>query len=174
MYTKWLKRVHDNNIVHKKSGKMDMIETKEKFINGDNYCVTQLPARRALRLKAKLIKLFGPILAQIVLPDGEKSENSKKECIVKAVQVLAATIDENVFENLIVEMITGCRKNGVELNAQIIDVEFAGDLATMYLIAAFVMEVNYSNFLELMGIGFLLEDQNPVQAESTKKIYGQI
>ena len=45
-----------------------MIQTKEKQIHGAVYSVTQLPARRALRLKAKLLRLFGPALAHLFLP----------------------------------------------------------------------------------------------------------
>lgn len=51
------------------------IETKEREINGHVYMVTQLPARRALRLKTRLIKIFGPSLAQMLLT----AEESKKK-----------------------------------------------------------------------------------------------
>lgn len=48
-----------------------MIETREKHINGSVYSCTQLPARRALRMKAKLLRIFGPALAQLFLPGGK-------------------------------------------------------------------------------------------------------
>src|SRR5271163_3077493 len=115
-----------------------MIETKEKVIDGAVYSVTQLPARRALRLKAKLIKLFG------VMIFGKESSNF---------QALCQSLDENQFESICMEMIQGVRKNGVELVPATFDLEFAGDMAGVYKMLLFVIEVNYANFFSLIGIG---------------------
>ncbi len=73
-----------------------MIETREKQIHGAVYSVTQLPARRALRLKARLLRLFGPALAQLFLP-GNNNESmsglpfSKTEA-VRAVESLISQL----------------------------------------------------------------------------------
>lgn len=134
-----------------------MIETREKSIDGSNYLVTQLPARRALKMKARLIKLFGPLLMSL---DSGSFQN------------LCQTIDENQFESLCMEMIQGVRKNGVELTPATFDLEFAGDMAGIYKVLLFIIEVNYSNFFTMIGIGIpsFSDDPTPI-VQSTKRTF---
>ena len=143
-----------------------MIESKEKSINGDTYLVTQLPARRALKLQAKLIRMFGPVLAQCFL-----TENNKNNDIVKGLEILANHIDENAFESLIVELLQGVRKNGMELTPATIDMEFAGDMAGIYQVVWFVIEVNYANFFSMIGTGNLFSPEMPVPTQDMKKTF---
>lgn len=149
-----------------------MIETREKNIDGSTYSVTQLPARRALRLKTKLIKLFGAVLAQMYLKPSEKtSEEQTKQDFVRAMEILSSNIDEGTFENLIMEILIGVRKNGMELNEKTIDLEFAGDMVGIYKVVWFVLEVNFANFFSALGIGqesILPEMQDQ---KSTKKTF---
>lgn len=152
-----------------------MIETFEKVIDGASYSVTQLPARRALRLKAKLIKQFGPVIAQVFVTATEKgTDEEKKSDLVAAIQILSRHIDENSFEQLIVEMLQGVRKNGVELTPPVIDLEFAGDMAALYQVVYFVVEVNFSNFFSLMGIGGQSLSPEVLPQTDTKKTFGKI
>lgn len=140
------------------------IQTIEKEINGAVYSCTQLPARRAIKLKAKLIKLVGPTLAQL-FSDGEGAKSK-----VAAVELLANALDESNFSDLIVEILAGVRKNGMELQPAIIDLEFAGDFATLYHVVWFALEVNFASFFTLLGIG----NQSQEKAEAapvTKKTY---
>lgn len=148
-----------------------MIQTKEKTINGATYSVTQLPARRAIKLKAKLLKLFGPVLAQVfIFATDSKTDSLANENLIKGFEVLSAHIDENSFESLVTELLTGVRKDGLELTPAIIDLEFAGDMASLYLVLWFILEVNYSNFFSLIGIGNQsTTDQSAIL--DTKKTY---
>ncbi len=132
------------------------IETITRSIDGSTYHVTQLPARRALKLKAKLIKTFGTVLSKFL-------DSSSTNNVANALQAFSQTIDENQFENIIMELLTGVRKNGVELSPAIIDIEFAGDMAGIYKVAALVIEVNYENFFTMMGIGNPFQDQSQIQ-----------
>lgn len=143
-----------------------MIQTQDKIINGSTYTVTQLPARRALKMKARLIKLFGPSMAQFFLSSDKKSDDG----FVKAIEKLSLTIDENSFEMVAVELLNGVRKDGVELNPQLIDMEFAGDFDSLYKVLWFVIEANYSNFFSLIGIGSQSLPENK-QSDATKKTY---
>lgn len=140
-----------------------MIETRDKYINGHCYTITQLPARKALRLKTRLLKIFGPSLAQMFLSAAGEEGN-----ITKAIELLANNLDENVLETLVVEMLAGVRKNGVELTAPVIDLEFAGDMQGLYKVVGAVVEVNYSNFLSMIGITSLYEQETAVKDESRK------
>lgn len=137
-----------------------MIETKEKEINGCKYTCTQMTARRALRMQAKLLKLFGASLAQIFLP-GEQTPLSglafSKDEVIKALQSLASELSEHVFDNLVVELLKDVRKDGIELTENVIDLEFAGDLYTLFEVVFFVLEVNFSSFFSRLGIGNILQ-----------------
>lgn len=146
-----------------------MIETREKIIDGSTYSVTQLPARRALRMKAKLIKIFGPVLAQLFVSATSKEAGNMD--FVKAIELLGSHIDENSFEQICMELLVGVRKDGMELQPATIDLEFAGDIAGLYKVLWFVIEVNYSNFFVFLGIGndFLSQEQS--QIVTTKRIY---
>ena len=172
------------------------IQTKEKTIGEHNYAVTQLPARRALRMKAKLIKLFGPGLAQFLMTSQESEEklpaemtkeekeqfdatstvdhyrikDMRKSAIVRGVQLLVSSLDDKTFDELCVELLQGVRRDGVELTPQLIDMSFAGDLTSLYAVIFFVLEVNYADFFAFSGIGNQLMGSSP-QEQDTKKNY---
>src|SRR5690554_5598666 len=109
-----------------------MIETKEITIDGSKYTVTQMPARRALRMKAKLLRTFGTALAEIYIPNEEENIeglNFSRTQAIKAVESLACKLDDDdKFEKICVEILQGVRKEGIELTESIIDLEFAGNL----------------------------------------------
>lgn len=148
------------------------VETIERTIGDANYSVTQLTARRALKLKARLIKMFGASATQLFLTAVEPEEKSKKDMteeelidhekvspvdrykiqdlrknsLVRGIQLLAQNLEPETFESLCVELLQNVRRNGVELTAQVIDIEFAGKLTELYSIILFMLEVNYADF----------------------------
>jgi len=150
-----------------------MIETREKEIKGSRYTVTQLPARRAIALKAKLIKLLGPSLMHLFNLSKDKSDEDNSCILSKAIETLADKLDPVEFENLIVQLLATARKDGKELLPHVIDIEFAGDMEALYTLLIFALEVNYENFLSLVGlnIGSLFQGQkeNPALTKKTFK-----
>jgi hypothetical protein len=90
-----------------------MYQTIEKTINGSTYSVTQLPARRALKLKARLLKVFGPSLAQMVFTR-ENESPLDQENVVKAITLLVNQLDDATFERLTVEILQGDHMPGEE------------------------------------------------------------
>lgn len=128
-----------------------MIETKEKVIGSSNYAVTQLPARRALRLQAKLVKLLGPAVSTIFVATGDL--DSADQSIPKAITALASQLDDKTFDQLILDLLQGqVRKNGKEITEQVLDLEFAGNLNELFLVLSFVLEVNFGDFFREGGI----------------------
>ncbi len=126
-----------------------MIETLEKVIGESNYMVTQMPAMRAVRMQARLLKLLGPSFAAMVAAGDKENPDS---CLPLAVQLLADKLDEKTFESLVLELLQGVRKDGQELNRSKIDLDFAGHLNDLYLVLQFVLEVNFSDFFQEGGI----------------------
>ena len=123
-----------------------MISVKEKEIDGAKYTVTQMTARRALQMQAKIMKLIGPSIGEAISASGGEASFGK------AIGTLAATLDEKTFDSFILELLNGVRKNGMELKESTIDLEFAGALNTLFKVLAFVLEANYADFFSEGGI----------------------
>lgn len=146
-----------------------MIETFEKQINGSNYSVTQLPARRALKLQAKLLKLLGPAMSEIFLA-AAKDISRADLAIPNAIRILANDIDDKTFDAFVMEMLQGVRKDGIELNEKTVDLEFAGNLNELFLVLQYVLEVNYGDFFQDGGIlkALMQEEVKQVPPQSQK------
>lgn len=128
-----------------------MIETFEKQIGNSVYMVTQLPARRALKLQAKLLKLLGPAASEIFLAAAKDIDNADRS-IPKAISLLVSELDDKTFDSFIMEMLVGVRKDGMELNEKTADLEFAGKLNELFLVIQYVLEVNFGDFFQEGGI----------------------
>lgn len=127
-----------------------MISVKEKEIDGAKYMVTQMTARQALKMQAKLVKLLGPCVAEAITSIFSKED--RENGLSKAIMALATQLDEKTFDGLIFELLQGVRKNGMELREAEINLEFAGALNTLYKVIGFVLEANYADFLAEGGI----------------------
>ncbi len=140
------------------------IETRKTNIGGHTVSVTQLPARRAISLKIKLIKVFGPGLAEVLgsidKPKGASTtildSDIKGSSLSAGFQKLVDAVDPDVFLGLLEELFQGVRIDNVEWSWELADQNYAGDLGTLYEIAFFVLKVNYESFFAKTRIGTLL------------------
>jgi len=144
-----------------------MIETFEKVIGTSNYMITQLPARRALRLQAKLLKLIGPAFSHLFVNASSDAENADK-ALPKAISLFLAELDDKTFDVFVMEMLQGVRKDGHELTNSTVDSEFSGNLNELFLVIQNVLEVNFGDFLAEGGILKSLMNQDN-QVISQKK-----
>ncbi len=137
-----------------------MIETKEKEINGSTYSVTQMTAIKALKMQARLLKLLGPA-ASVIFVAAANDVNAADSAIPNAILQLVNQLDEKTFEALVLDLLVGVRKDGMELNKNLIDMEFSGNLNCLYLVLQFILEVNYADFFQEGGIlkAFLTEKE---------------
>lgn len=144
-----------------------MIQTKEKMIGESKYMVTQMTALRAVRMQARLLKLLGPSFAAMISASDKSNPDS---CLPTAVALLADKLDEKSFENLVLDLMRGVRKDGSELTQSDLDIEFAGNLNELFLVMQFVLEVNFSDFFQEGGIiaGLIKASQTQVSPESKK------
>lgn len=175
------------------------IETKERKIGDAVYMVTQLPARRALRLKAKLMKLFGASVTQMLLTALEPEEKKRAEMneveleqysktsaierykiqdlrktsVVRSVQLLAHGLDDKTFDELCMELVQGIRRNGIEMNGATVDLDFAGNLTEFFAVVLFMLEVNFGDFFlvaQSTGSQFQASQETGLETD-TKKTY---
>lgn len=125
-----------------------MIDTLEKIIGESVYSVTQMPAMRAVRMQARLVKMLGPSFAAMIASNPENPDS----CFPNAVGLLVEKLDEKTFEQLVLDLLQGARKDGQELTKGKIDLDFAGKLNELFLVIQFVLEVNFSDFFLPGGI----------------------
>jgi hypothetical protein len=155
-----------------------MVKTESTTIDGKNVRVVQLPARRALALKTKLIKLFGAPVARLigstplsgVVSQLEKQVNA--DTLVPAIEQLVGTLSPEHFFQLILECFASTTvesENGEHLGVSetSFDVLFSGNLPLMYKALWFTLKVNYADFFGERGIGGVLKSapQAPISSK---------
>ena len=128
-----------------------MIDSKEIDLNGNKYTVTQMTARNAIKMQARLMRLLGPAASAIFVA-AAKDLKTADDAIPTAITYLVQQLDEKTFENLVMDLMHGVRKNNYEMSPQSIDVEFSGDLNTLFLLLKFILEVNFGDFFSEGGI----------------------
>lgn len=139
------------------------IETKEKAIDGKRVTVTQLPARRALKLQTKLVKLLGSSVAALVSGSkGSMTMELDPTTLAVAMEKLADHLDEEQFAQLVREVLQSTRVDNQELNDAVFDLLFAGNFLFMYKVIGFTLQVNYGDFFGEGGIGGLLTKVPPM------------
>jgi hypothetical protein len=137
-----------------------MIQSREKTIDGAAYMVTQFPARRALALQTRLLKLLGPSLATAL--GGIHDGVIEAPVLSLALQQLGDKLDESAAVDLVMQLLASTRKDGQEITDGVFDLEFAGQMDTLYKVLGFVLEVNFGGFLARSGIGELLGRKAPM------------
>lgn len=141
-----------------------MIQTKDKTIGDSVYSVTQMPGLTALRMQSKLMRILGPSFAQMVSSAGTKNLDAG---FAPAVSLLVNQLDPDTFETLVKDLMKGVRKNGQEITAGILNLDFAGNLNELFQVLQFVLEVNYSDFFQEGGILKILIDLLPKEDQPT-------
>ena len=132
-----------------------MIETKKKIIDGSEFMVRQYGARLGGRIKIRIAKLVGPALATMMdAKKDQQSTNVQPEILEKALTTFMEGLSAEDYDSLIMQMIPGyVWKDEKEITEKTFDSEFAGNYSTLYKLLWFILEVNYGDFLELIGIG---------------------
>lgn len=148
------------------------VKTRTTTLKGHKIEVTQHLGRRSLRLKSRLIKLLAPSVGTAIQQKVKKGvklldQNIDLGKVGEAIMQLH-DLDENAYEDLILEILVSTRFDGRELDAATFDDVFAGELSLMYHVVVFVLKVNYGDFFGPDGIGSRL------LAEATKEKAGPI
>jgi hypothetical protein len=101
-------------------------KTQTKVLDGKSYEVTQIPAREALKLAAKVLKYIAPLADQDIT-------------------AALATLDDSAIE-LVVKILSTTKQDGKLINTgEMFDECFTGDYMHLFEVLKFVVEVN--NFL---------------------------
>lgn len=136
-----------------------MYQTKERTIDDLKVTVTEWPARKAFKMKVRLLKIFGPVLAEIISGMKSKAGASVLDSdfdlskFGSAIEKLTATMSEDDLLKMVFELTSSTRINNQEITEDTFDMVFAGKMHTIYKILGMVLEVNFGSFLGMSGIG---------------------
>lgn len=140
------------------------IETKDQEIGGHKYTVTTFGGMEGVRVKAVLMKHLGPSfisLAAIGLASGKDEildTDFDPSMVAGLFESLFTKMDENAYVKFILRLLSGTRRDNVELTEEVFNAQFAGEYGALYEVLFFVLEVNYKkSFFEGGGIGNLIK-----------------
>lgn len=138
------------------------VKPLEKTLDGVHHIVTPFPPLYAVRMAARLGKLLLPVAGAVGLPvaggqvDIGAIRAGAGEAIPRLLTALADRLNPEELEALIVDLVSGVRRNGVALeNRALVDATFAGDLPALYKVVWLALEAN--DFFGLGAIGKLLK-----------------
>jgi hypothetical protein len=149
------------------------LKTEQRSIDGKNYIVTQFPAGRALRIWHRLVKLVGPALGTAFggIKNDDKSILDARfdfSVIGTAIEKLTGAMSEDEFHAFTLELLQMTSQDGKEINKTTFDVLFQGEIAHLFKVLAFVLEVNFKDFYSALA-GKLMEVRAGLKAKKLSK-----
>jgi len=141
------------------------VKEEKKEIDGVTYVVKELDAISALKLQVRLAKLLGPSFKEAV------AENSNNSIAGAMISSLVSNMQSDETLDLILSLF---KKNvfyehehegDTQLMKVSFETHFSGKLPTMWKVALFVLQVNFS---ELMG-KFLSNSRIKSELDKLKK-----
>jgi hypothetical protein len=122
-------------------------EAKKKIINGHEWEVYPWDGMHGLRMQARLSKVIGPVVGQVV--------GSNQEIMDADVSAIANTLIDRIDNDtpqLIRDMLYGAFVDGKDISQdRVFNEHFAANFAELYKGLAFILEVNFGDFFELAG-----------------------
>lgn len=126
--------------------------------DGDSIVVAvrQLPATRALDLQSEVLNVCGTVIFDLIEGDYD---------FPALISIIGKT-PHDLLTPLVRKTIVGCAIDGVEVEERKLDRNFDGDILLMMQVFAFVLEVNFKDFL--LG-GKALQEKRKLAAAAALK-----
>lgn len=125
-------------------------KTESTTIGEHEYSVTQWPAERAMLTKFKLVKILGASLAMIAgALSGNDKEDKQAEAFSEALDLMFKASSPEEMVALVKSSVVGVSCDGMRITESRFEELFSGDgLLDAYKVFAFVLKVNYGNFIQ--------------------------
>jgi len=145
-----------------------MLVAQEKIIGENTYKVTPFGALEAIKIKARMLQLFGPAIGKALGGLASSSSNLLNttidgDAISSAFVLLFEQLDENTFIQLLQRLLKNTiaivgqgasgQKQAIyfsEGKEENYTLAFQGHLVDMYKVLFFVLQVNYPDFFDLI------------------------
>jgi hypothetical protein len=118
-------------------------EEESKLINGHEWKVTPFPGMYGTKMKVRLGKTLGPAFKGV-------NQDIMDADIGVIISGLFEAMDEEKTPQLIKDLLHGTFIDGKDA-VKIFDLHFSGNYKELHEGLAFVLSVNYGDFLELAG-----------------------
>ena len=136
---------------------MGLTQPQTREIEGHTWVVTPFPGRPANKYKARLLKMIGPALSELLpaigsLADavkgkGDVNPDAMIAMLPRVVASLANHVDEDLFVDTQVELMSQSTRDGQQVTPELFDIEFVGNDLELYQALWFILEVNYPDFI---------------------------
>jgi hypothetical protein len=136
-----------------------MQATQTTSIGEREYSVTQLPAKRGLRLFNKLLRILAPPAARALGGSGDLSLAALLKADMGGLSVALSLLFEKLTEleqeHILKELFEGARYKDEQSGKSLplwesFDVVFQGRLHEVYKLASFALEVNFGSFADAL------------------------
>ncbi len=146
-------------------------QTETKQIGDRNYSVTQWPAEDAILMKFRLAKTLGAPLAALMkndLPHGTEddrpSDGTDGQSLARSLSILFENSTPEELLAVVRDCVIGAGCNGKRITSTSFNELFSGDnLADVYRVFIFVLQVNYANLFAGLPGGSLLAKLIPTE-----------
>ena len=135
------------------------MKQESKDINGVTYKVTTMDAITALTVQAKLVKILGGSIGELI-------GGANKENVQKAIIKLTENFDDKNVMSLVLKLFEKNIfwvniKDGHPIDTPVeFSSYFAGKTADMWLVAMFILQVNFSDVLGKFGLNSIFQEVN--------------
>lgn len=121
--------------------------TETKTIGEHEYSVTQWPAEKAIKTQFKLIGVFGVSITSLFTAGG--SEEKLVTALQGAINSLFEKASPDALFLLIKHCVVGSFCDGKRINDALFEEVFSGDgQGELYVLLAFVLQLNYGNLIK--------------------------
>lgn len=130
------------------------IKIEEKQIGERKFTVYQLAPSKAMPLMFKVMNIAGDSIKEItaVYKTESRSEEEEMEALIKAVQGLfKRTTPEDLSEIIKSAIVDATYCDGKVITSATYDSVFAENMMDVFSVFAFVMKINFSDFMQGLG-----------------------
>ncbi len=141
-----------------------MAEAKYKQIDGKQYTVAPLPARRGIRLFVKWGAMLGSSMGKLGDPKIAKADTNSA-VFSSLLADLFSHLDDGPLDVALDELMATVSENDVPYTPERYNVEFAGNLVGLCKVVAFALEAQFGDFWKAFAA---MGGDKPVKATKSK------
>jgi hypothetical protein len=122
-----------------------VVHTKSVTVDSETYEVTQFGASKGMKMLTRLTKILGEPMGMLFAEDNAEVDKA----LPLALKALSDRLDEEMVLDTVKQLLTGIRNHDGEIQ---FETHFAGRLGHMFKLLSKVLEVQFGDFLGVLGV----------------------